>query len=212
MKTIYLVRHGETSWNRQGRIQGWSYIGLNETGNLQARSIGEQLATECPDLSAIYSSDLPRATETAEIVASNPQFTDLEIHLDDAWRERDFGVYQGYDSQRFFEQHPEYAILSNGYAAAKNVPEGGESYVDFDRRIRASWSSFLENIRQTPVCLVTHSGVIRQILASYQGVDYRTAIDEIDLENCSFTRITYDGNEHTVDVENECDFIPNDES
>ena len=90
MTTILLARHGETDWNREGRWQGWADPPLNETGRAQARELAEQLR-ETP-FDAVYSSDLRRAHETAEIVAA-PH--DVPVVADPALREIDVGAWSG---------------------------------------------------------------------------------------------------------------------
>jgi broad specificity phosphatase PhoE len=88
--TILLARHGETDWNREGRWQGWADPPLNDTGRAQARELAEQLRTTPFD--AVYTSDLRRAAETAEIVAAPhgvPVVSDPEL------REIDIGSWSG---------------------------------------------------------------------------------------------------------------------
>ncbi len=90
MTTILLARHGETDWNRDLRVQGHSDTPLNELGREQARALAEALAGE--PIQAIYASDLSRARETAEIVAASRE---LEVQLEPALRERNFGSWEG---------------------------------------------------------------------------------------------------------------------
>lgn len=209
MKRVLLVRHGQTKWNDEGRIQGWSHIGLNEVGRAQAREVAQYLATEHASIDAIHSSDLPRALETAGEIASMDPFEDVPMLTDAVWRERDFGVYQGFNAQEFFEKYPEFAVLSGGNEAANNRPERGESYAEFDRRVCDAWHDFLRTAPEQNPCLVTHTGVIRQILASIQQVDYVTAIMDIPLTNCSVTEVLYDEEEdkQTISASNQCHFL-----
>src|SRR5918912_404825 len=87
---LLLIRHGETTWNRQGRIQGHRDSPLTERGLAQARAAAARLARERID--ALYSSDLVRAQETAHHVAAA---TALRVRLDEALRERAFGMLEG---------------------------------------------------------------------------------------------------------------------
>ena len=90
MTAILLARHGETDWNREGRFQGWADPPLNDTGRAQARALAERLRSTAFD--AVYSSDLRRAHETAEIVAAPhavPVVTDPQL------REIDVGSWSG---------------------------------------------------------------------------------------------------------------------
>jgi 2,3-bisphosphoglycerate-dependent phosphoglycerate mutase len=88
--TLLLVRHGETDWNAEGRLQGQTDRPLNEFGRRQARRLADELADQ--ELEAIYSSDLVRARETAEIVAGR---LGLPVNLDPDLREKDWGTWEG---------------------------------------------------------------------------------------------------------------------
>jgi broad specificity phosphatase PhoE len=88
--TILFARHGETDWNRERRYQGHADEPLNELGRAQARQLAEELRSTT--LSAVYSSDLRRASETADIVAAG---LGLPVMLDTRLREIDVGSWQG---------------------------------------------------------------------------------------------------------------------
>jgi 2,3-bisphosphoglycerate-dependent phosphoglycerate mutase len=88
--TLLLVRHGETDWNADGRLQGHTDRPLSEFGRRQARRLAEELADE--EIAAIYSSDLARARETAEIVGER---LGLPVALDPELREKDWGTWEG---------------------------------------------------------------------------------------------------------------------
>lgn len=90
MTTLLLVRHGETDWNADGRLQGQTDRPLSDFGRNQARKLAEELAGE--PLEAIYSSDLVRARETAEIVGER---LGLPVVLDAELREKDWGTWEG---------------------------------------------------------------------------------------------------------------------
>lgn len=191
MKRFLLARHGETHWNREGRIQGWSEISLNERGEHQAEQLGEFLGEEYPDLDAIYASDLSRAVETVETVKATAPFGDLSVQYDRRWRERDLGVYQGYDSDTFFEKFPEFAILDRGQQAAAAVPESGESYLAFRERVLRAWEDITSQGPED-VLVVAHGGVLRTILGSVLDLGMREAIAELDPANAGFAEIEYD--------------------
>jgi probable phosphoglycerate mutase len=88
--TLLLVRHGETDWNADGRLQGQTDRPLSDFGRRQARRLADELADE--ELEAIYSSDLTRARETAEIVGARLGFP---VVLDPDLREKDWGTWEG---------------------------------------------------------------------------------------------------------------------
>ena len=90
MTTLLLVRHGETDWNADGRLQGHTDRPLSDFGRRQARQLADELAGE--DLEAIYASDLARARETAEIVGEQ---LGLPVVLEPDLREKDWGTWEG---------------------------------------------------------------------------------------------------------------------
>jgi 2,3-bisphosphoglycerate-dependent phosphoglycerate mutase len=89
-RILFLFRHGETDWNREGRLQGHTDVALNGTGIEQARGLGERLREY--RLEAVLSSDLMRARTTAEIVATS---LDIPLALDPGLRETDVGAAEG---------------------------------------------------------------------------------------------------------------------
>ena len=192
MAQVLLLRHGETDWNRIDRIQGWGDISLNAHGREQAHATAQFLADRHADLDRLISSDLPRAAETAKTVASTDALAHLDVEYDRAWRERDFGVYQGQEGDRFFEENPEFAMLDGHDGAKRNVPEEGESYVAFRERVRSAWEDLRSETDGT-VLVVTHSGVIRAVIAAIEDEIIENVFVEYDVENGSITEIDVDG-------------------
>jgi len=195
MSRVLLLRHGETDWNRIDRIQGWGDISLNARGQKQARAAAEFLADRYPDLDRLLSSDLPRAAETAKAVASAEAFGHLDIEYDPVWRERDFGVHQGQEGDTFFEENPEFAMLDGHDDAKHNVPEDGESYVEFRERVCSGWADLRTDVDET-VLIVTHGGVIRAIIAAIEDSIIENVFVEHDVENGSITEIVVNGKPH----------------
>src|SRR6266850_4226595 len=112
---LCLVRHGETAWNAEGRVQGQLDLPLSETGLAQARALAAVLAGE--SFSAIYSSDLARARQTAQPLAG---LLKKEVFLDARLRERHYGVFQGMTyaeaGKRFPEGYARFKAKDPGYA------------------------------------------------------------------------------------------------
>ena len=125
---ILAIRHGETAWNVDTRIQGQLDIPLNDTGRWQAHRLALAVAEE--NLDAIYASDLLRAYETAQAVASG---SGREIVTDAGLRERGFGVFEGMTfkeiEQRWPEQSERWRKRDPDFG-----PEGGETLRDFFAR------------------------------------------------------------------------------
>lgn len=199
MKRFLLVRHGETSWNRENRIQGWAQVSLNEAGRRQGRALATHLAEAAPDVGLIVSSDLPRAVETVEIL-QEATYPDVPVTVDAGWRERDFGVFQGHHSKRFFEQYPEYAVHRQGRAAAARTPEKGESYLTFRDRVLDQWQTLTEEVTAEEVLLVVHGGVIRVVVAAIDEYDVTEAVETVRPDNGSITEVTFDCSSGTAEV------------
>lgn len=204
MGRILLLRHGETEWNRVDRIQGWRDISLNDRGRSQSRAASQFLAEHYPGLDRILASDLPRTAETAEAVISDPTFEHLDIKYDTRWRERDFGIYEGDRGDQFFEENPEFAVIDGLEGAKRNVPEEGESYVQFKDRVLDAWSELLRTDEM--VLVVTHSGAIKTVIAAIESIDIDRALLEYDVDNGSITEVVV-GDDMRLDAVNRVEYL-----
>jgi len=161
--TLLLVRHGETDWNRDGRWQGLSDTRLNDRGREQAR----ELAAQLDGVDVLYSSDLARARETAEIVAER---LGLEVQVDERLRERGFGEWEGLNAdeieQRFADAH---RLWKAGEGPGA---ENAEPFDAFAARIHGFVDEVLEEHQGKSVLVVSHGGSIRVIHALATGLDY----------------------------------------
>jgi len=153
---IFAIRHGETAWNVDTRIQGQLDIGLNDQGRWQAQRAA--LALQEETLHAIYSSDLSRAFETAQAIALHAQVA-LDVQPEVDLRERHFGHFQGKTWAEIGEQWPHDAKLWRERDPHWS-PEGGESLVALRARISACVDRLAEQHMGQSIVLVAHGGVM----------------------------------------------------
>ena len=151
---LCIVRHGETDWNAQRRVQGQIDIPLNAKGRTQAAALARSLASE--RFSAVYSSDLQRALQTAEPTASIQQ---LPIRRDPSLRERHFGVLQALTADEAQARHPQ-ARLKHAARDPEYALESGESLAVFERRIGDCLEGLLRRHAGETILVVTHGGVL----------------------------------------------------
>jgi len=159
--SLLLIRHGETRWNREGRVQGWLDSPLTDAGMAQARLLAACLALARPD--RLYASDLGRARETASPIAAR---LGLEVTLEPALRERAYGVLEGCTWAEAERGHPEAYARVAARDAAYVVP-GGESAEAFHARVIAAVERIAAAHAGECVAIVAHGGVL--------GVLYRHA-------------------------------------
>jgi probable phosphoglycerate mutase len=183
--TVLLVRHGETDWNREGRMQGWAPTGLNDRGHEQARRLGARLTAEY-DVDRIVASDLCRTRETTEGIRDGG--VDAEATFDRGWRERGLGVYQGFTRGELNERFPAFA-LHNGAVALEEQPEGGESFAGMYDRVTDAWQRLLADAGDETVLVVTHGGPITMVLAMLDGNDLLRAVEIYGTKNCGLSEI-----------------------
>jgi broad specificity phosphatase PhoE len=161
--TIVLVRHGETDWNRERRWQGHADPPLNDRGRAQAHALARRLAGG--RLDAIYSSDLARARETAEIVATG---RDVEVVADPALREIDVGEWRGLTTPEIQDRYPD------GYRRHVEGGDGwelGETHAAMSRRVVGAVDRIALRHPGGEVLCVLHGGAIRALLAQAAGVE-----------------------------------------
>lgn len=151
---IIAIRHGETAWNVDSRLQGHLDIPLNDVGLWQARRAALALADEPID--AIYSSDLQRAWVTARAIAETTQ-APLTAHQ--GLRERSFGVLQGHTFEELETKEPEQAYRWRKRDPAF-APEGGESLIALRERITATTHALAAQHMGGQIVLVAHGGVL----------------------------------------------------
>ncbi|MFD1513172.1 histidine phosphatase family protein [Halomarina rubra] len=197
MPTVVLMRHGETPWNRDQRMQGWAPVPLSDRGHEQAAAAAEHVAASY-DVDRIVSSDLLRTRETTERVRET--LGDLPVTFERAWRERDIGVYQGLGYQEMLDRFPTFALGETAARAATEVPDGGESIVGMRSRVLTGWRTAVEESGTTLV--VTHGGPIHQVLGHAKGMDATTAVLEHEQANCAVNEFEVDGESVTVQREN----------
>ena len=151
---LIAVRHCETAWNVDTRIQGHIDIALNHTGQWQARQLGRALARQ--PITAIYTSDLQRAYATAQAVADT---TGAPLVADPGLRERGFGVFEGCTFAQIEAELPDQALRwrkrDPDYA-----PQGGESLTALRERIAATTHRLAAQHLGGLVLLVAHGGVL----------------------------------------------------
>ncbi len=165
MTTIILTRHGETDWNSERRWQGHVDRPLNDTGRAQAAELAASLV-ETP-IGAIYTSDLVRARETAEIVAAN---LGLPVIVDRELREVDVGEWSGLAHDEIAERFPE------GFARWQEGLHGwdeGESYEAMRERVVAALLRIAARHAGETILVVAHGGTIRACRAAATGLTYR---------------------------------------
>lgn len=166
MTVLILVRHGETDWNRDRRIQGSTDIPLNDTGRAQARAVGAQLraALTEPDRTVVASSDLVRASETARLIAA-----ELGVAAPTAYpdlRERGYGEAEGVGVEEFHARWGEWALAE--------VP-GAEAWpVVRERALRglrraAREARTLHAPESVPLVVVAHGALIREVIRHATG-------------------------------------------
>ncbi|WP_372912243.1 histidine phosphatase family protein [Salinigranum sp.] len=205
MATVLLVRHGETTWNRSGRVQGWAPTSLTDRGREQAATLGAHLASTV-DVDRLVSSDLRRAAETARYVARE---VGCDLTTDAAWRERDFGCLQGFSPTEVFEAYPEYALSVSGASAATVRPDSGEALVEVRERVLDRWERLRTDLEpDETVVVVAHGGPNRLLLGSILDYDVVDSVLDIDQDNCALNEI------HTSDPrvvrQNDTRYLPED--
>ena len=182
MTRLCLVRHGETAWNAEHRVQGQLDVPLNEVGRAQALALARALAAE--RFAALYSSDLARARDTAAPAA---RALGLEVRLEPRLRERHYGIFERLtyaecearfpeDYARFLARDPEFEF------------RGGESLRAFARRALACVEEIAARHPGQSVLVVTHGGVLDKLYRRLTGLPL-SAQRDFRLPNAGINRV-----------------------
>ena len=183
---IFALRHGQTAWNAEQRLQGHIDAPLDGVGRWQAARLAQALADE--GLAAIYSSDLQRAHDTALAIGSA---CGLPVVTDRALRERAFGRLEGLTYAEIAERHPEDALRWRRREPGFG-PGGGESLIDFSARCLSSVMRLAAAHAGQAIAVVAHGGVLDCLhrSAAGQALDAPRAFA---LRNATVNRLLFNG-------------------
>jgi broad specificity phosphatase PhoE len=180
---IILVRHGETAYNASGHYQGHMQISLNDTGFAQATRVGERLRQH--HFAAIYSSDLLRAVQTANAIATHHHQPVIELA---GFREIDVGLWEHLTVAEISAQFP------TDFAAYRAKPgraiyTGGESYAQMQTRAMQALATVMQrHDEHDTICVVCHGGTIRAIVCAVLNLDIDN-YTQMWIDNCALTTI-----------------------
>ena len=200
-RRIYIVRHGATDWNLGGYIQGHLDTPLNDEGRTQAAAAAGRLVSE--GATVIYSSDLWRVYETAQIIARH---TGLHIIQKPGLREMHFGAWQGLTFDQIKERDPE--IYAARQARPHEVPPpGGETWTEFYQRSVAAIKEILAVTDAERIIVATHSGVCTVLGLEALGLG-PTGKRTFGNANCAIHTIGVSGDRWEAIALNDTDHLP----
>ena len=193
MTRVIAVRHGQTEWNVQARIQGQGDSDLTAEGVAQARSLAQRLAAEKFDV--LVSSDLGRAAATAQAIAER---CGKPVVLDARLRERHFGAGEGMTYEEVDSAYP------GAFARIRNVdPDfvipGGESRRQFHDRVRGAFDCLAATHEGGTIVVVTHGGVLATFFRHVHGIPLEVA-HPIAITNASYNVLRHDGASWSVET------------
>lgn len=201
MATVVLVRHGETTWNRDGRVQGWAQSSLTDRGRAQASALGSHLSATY-DLTRAYASDLLRTRETVEELR-----LDCPVRFESAWRERGLGRLQGFDRETFATRFPQFSLSKVGHAAVGERPPDGESFLDVRSRVLDRFAALADSLEDDEtVLVVTHGGPLYLLTGHLKGLDVVAAYRDQRYDNCGLTELSV-GETVSLRRENDVSFL-----
>ncbi|GAA0371019.1 histidine phosphatase family protein [Bacillus horti] len=164
MNTVYVVRHGETDWNKAGKYQGIEDIELNQEGEKQAHQLGRSLKGEHFDL--IVSSHLQRAYKTALIIG---EYVGIhKVQVVDGVHERDFGDASGLTKEERKERYPDQVI------------PGMEPWETFQERVVQGLVNVMNTYTNKKVIMVSHGGTINAILHKFSNGEIGTGVTKLN--------------------------------
>lgn len=184
MLQVYLVRHGETQWNAERRIQGQSDSPLTAKGELQAVQVGERVRTY--GITHVIASDLGRTKRTAEIIADA---CGCGVTLDSRLRELDMGILEQRHLDSLSAQEEEWRRLVVNGTPNGRIPEG-ESMQELSERMNAGLAACLNLPAGSRPLLVSHGIALGCLVSTILGLPAH-AERRLRLRNCSISRVDY---------------------
>ena len=208
MLMLHLIRHGETNWNAERRVQGQSDSVLNSKGQAQAAELRPLI--DSLNISAVYSSSNVRTMQTAEILAANLEH---EITPVDGLREIRLGEWETQLWEELAEQYPQKVDQFRNHPADFSL-EGAETFQQLAERGKAALESIImeelgahhsdphtddaidNDVSEKQILVVSHGAILKATLSLYAGVSMSGMWDAPDLTNCSHSILRADADGH----------------
>lgn len=184
---IYLLRHGETDWNKEGRIQGHTDIRLNQNGRMQVVRTATRLAGICPNIDMILCSPLSRARESAEIAAERLNYPKDRIIEEPLFIERCFGEAEGMTAMEREQKYPNYHYSDTDY----RFP-GMESYEEIMKRAQTAFDTVVHKFRDKDNILVaSHGAILQAVVTTISDGKIAYFSDTVRFDSGSLYRVCY---------------------
>ena len=199
MIKLYITRHGETEWNKIGKMQGWGNSPLTELGIKQAEWLRDRIADLA--LKAIYKSSSERAYNTAKILKGDK---DIRIIKDDDLRELKLGLWQGLDKEgiRALDEENCYNYWNN--PLMYKPTEGGETFDELKDRVYKGIMKIISNHKDESILIVSHGMTIKAFLCALQNKSIAHIWDPPFIQQGSLTYIEFnDDNSYKILMEND---------
>lgn len=191
--TLLLIRHGETAWNAESRIQGQLDVPLSSAGIWQAGRLAQRLADQRID--AIFASDLARAWLTAQPIGQSRQIEPLP---DTRLRERHFGIFQGHTLDEIAQRWPDELAAWRARDPQWSIPEG-ESATQFIERVLAALDDIAHRHAGCTVAVVAHGGVLDVAYRHACGLAWNAPRRHL-MANAALNRVTARGRPLRIEV------------
>jgi probable phosphoglycerate mutase len=190
---LHLIRHGQTDWNAQKRLQGHADIALNKVGLAEAELVAQEFAGR--RLGGIYSSPLQRAHLTAQIINRSHQH---EIKLYEDLKEATYGSMEGMLVDEYYtkctEILPDFHEMTYQQRLHFKIVEDAESYFEVYKRAKPILDEIIQNHLGEEVAIVTHGGLMRAVIAMIAGSNVR----KIHIQNVGYLTLVGDGSKLTI--------------
>ncbi len=194
MKTVYLIRHGESEMNRQKRFAGWTDCNLTDLGINQATEAALRMA-EVGHVDAIFSSDLVRAKKTAQIIADK---LERPLTISQALRETNLGAWEALTIEEIEDRDPQ--LLKQWFIDLDNFAyPGGEAIADVIKRSDAFIRSMIRD--HDSILIVAHAGVISLLLSHWLVGDCNHS-NSFLVKNAKIQRLIFNGSQCSLDLFN----------
>jgi broad specificity phosphatase PhoE len=194
---IYLIRHGETDWNKQGKLQGHLDVSLNEVGKIQAQNLQNQFNSI--SFAAAFSSDLARARQTAEIILESKN---IPIKATSALRERHMGQWEGLltkDLKNWLKLNSQIDRYNQEEFLSYKWDPTAENYTEVFNRLKVFLSQVYQEYLGSTILLSSHGGLLRSVL---YHLDFKFN-QRWNVNNCGFMklRLTHPGKIIIIDYQ-----------